>query len=66
MIDKNKKTNTYHAICDCCYEMSDEYDSFNECLHGINTTAGKATMTSRRENGRICVRIAGRADGGKT
>lgn len=35
MIEKNKETNTYHAICDCCYEMSDEYDSFNSCLHGI-------------------------------
>lgn len=35
MIEKNKETNTYHAICDCCYERSDEYDSFHACSHGI-------------------------------
>lgn len=35
MIEKNKETNTYHAICDCCYEMSDEYDSFHACSYGI-------------------------------
>lgn len=35
MIEKNKETNKYHAVCDCCYEYSDEYDSFNECQHGI-------------------------------
>lgn len=41
MIEKNKETNTYHAICDCCYERSDEYDSFNECLHGIKYNGWK-------------------------
>ena len=35
MIEKNKETNKYHAVCDCCYEFSDEYDSFKESQHGI-------------------------------
>ena len=35
MIEKNRETNTYHAVCDCCFEYSDEYDGFNECQHGI-------------------------------
>lgn len=35
MIEKNGETNTYHAVCDCCYEYSDEYNSFHECAHGI-------------------------------
>lgn len=31
MIEKNKETNKYHAVCDCCYEYSDEYDTLNDC-----------------------------------
>lgn len=35
MIEKNKETNKYHAICDCCHEYSDEYGSFKQCQYGI-------------------------------
>lgn len=41
MIEKNKETNKYHAVCDCCYEYSDEYDSFKECQHGIKYNGWK-------------------------
>ena len=41
MIEKNKETNKYHAVCDCCYEFSDEYDSFKECQHGIKYNGWK-------------------------
>lgn len=41
MIEKNKETDTYHAICDCCYEYSDEYDSFNECQRDIKYNGWK-------------------------
>lgn len=42
MIEKNRETNTYHAVCDCCFEYSDEYDGFNECQHGIKYEGWKA------------------------
>ena len=42
MIEKNRETNTYHAVCDCCFEYSDEYDGFNECHHGIKYEGWKA------------------------
>lgn len=35
MIEKNKETNKYHAVFDCCYEYSDEYGSFKQCQYGI-------------------------------
>ena len=41
MIEKNKEINKYHAVCDCCYEYSDEYDSFNECQRGIKYNGWK-------------------------
>ena len=34
MIEKNKETNTYHAICDCCYE----YGSFKQGVKEMSVT----------------------------
>lgn len=42
MIEKNKKTNKYHAVCDCCYEYSDEYGSLEKCQHGIKYNGWEA------------------------
>lgn len=62
MIEKNKETNKYHAVCDCCFEYSDEYDSFNEVSTASNTTAGNGTMTRKRENGSISAQVARRIE----
>lgn len=42
MIEKNKETNKYHAICDCCHEYSDEYGSLEKCQHGIKYNGWEA------------------------
>lgn len=41
MIEKNRENGKYHAICDCCYEMSDEYDTLPKCQHGIKEDGWK-------------------------
>ena len=30
-----KENGKYHAVCDCCFERSDEYDTYAEMRKGV-------------------------------
>lgn len=30
-----KENGKFTAVCDCCFERSEEYDTYNEMRHGI-------------------------------
>lgn len=49
MIEKDKETNTYHAICDCCYQQTEGYDTFKHCQHGIKEDGWKAHYNKDEE-----------------
>ena len=31
----DKSNGKFTAVCDCCFERSEEYDTYNEMRHGI-------------------------------
>ena len=41
MFERNEETGKIHAICDCCYEASDEYDTLNKLKNGIKEDGWK-------------------------
>ena len=49
MIEKNKETNKYHAICDCCYE----YGSFKQGVKEMSVTLEKKINQLRAAEKRL-------------
>lgn len=65
MIEKNRETNTYYAVCDCCYEYSCEYNSFHECEHGIKEEGWKQHYNKSEDEWELSARIARRNEHGR-